>query len=76
MWYLGQGPDEHWHQHFCLAKSKDGRIWEKPDLGLVEYHDNKHNNLVHMGEDLNVQACVIFHEPNEQNPDKRFKMAF
>ena len=45
MWYLGQGPDEHWHQRVCLAKSKDGRNWEKPDLGLVEYHGSKHNNL-------------------------------
>lgn len=76
MWYLGQGPDEHWHQRVCLAKSKDGRIWEKPDLGLVEYHGNKHNNLVDMGEDLHVQACVIFHEFNDPNPDRRFKMAF
>ena len=76
MWYLGQGPDEHWHQRVCLARSKDGRTWEKPDLGLVEWHGSKHNNLVDMGEDMHVQACVIFHEPDEVDPDKRFKMAF
>ena len=75
MWYLGQGPDEHWHQRVCLAKSKDGRTWEKPDLGLVEYRGSKHNNLVDMGEDLHVQACVVFHEPDDPDPDKRFKMA-
>ncbi len=63
MWYLGQGPDEHWHQRVCLARSKDGRTWEKPDLGLVEYHGSTHNNLV-------------FHEPDDPVPDKRFKMAF
>ncbi len=76
MWYLGQGPDEHWHQRVCLATSKDGRRWEKPDLGLVEYHGSKHNNLVDIGEDMHVQACVVFHEPDEPDPDKRFKMAF
>ena len=76
MWYLGQGPDEHWHQRVCLARSKDGRIWNKPDLGLVEWHGSRHNNLVDMGEDMHVQACVVFHEPDEPDPDKRFKMAF
>ena len=76
MYYLGQGPDEHWHQRVCLAKSKDGRTWEKPDLGLVEYHGNKQNNLVDMGGDNHVQACVIFHEPDDPDSGKRFKMAF
>ena len=76
MWYLGQGPDEHWHQRVCLARSNDGRTWGKPDLGLVEWHGSRQNNLVDMGEDMHVQAFVIFHEPDEPDPDKRFKMAF
>ena len=76
MWYLGQGSDEHWHQRVCLAKSRDGRNWEKPDLGLVEYHGSKHNNLVDMGEDIHVQACVIFYEPEDPDPDRRFKMSY
>ena len=76
MWYLGQGPDAHWLQRVCLARSRDGRTWEKPDLGLVEWHGSKHNNLMDMGEDMHVQACVIFHEPDEVDPNKRFKMAF
>ena len=76
MYYLGQGPDEHWHQRVCLAKSKDGKTWEKPDLGLVEYHGNMHNNLVDMGGDIHVQSCVIFHEPDDPDVDKRFKMAY
>ena len=76
MWYLGQGPDEQWHQRVCLARSKDGRRWEKPNLGLVEFHGSKRNNLVDMGEDMHVQACIVFHEPDAVDPDKRFKMAF
>ena len=76
MWYLGQGPDEHWHQRVCLAKSNDGRVWEKPHLGLVKWGGSTQNNLVDMGEDMHVAACVVFHEPNEPDPAKRFKMAF
>src|SRR5208282_760542 len=47
MWYLGMGDqDEGRHYRICLAKSKDGKAWEKPDLGAVEYGGNRHNNLV------------------------------
>ena len=74
MYYLGQGPDDEWHQRVCLAKSTDGKTWEKPDLGLVEYHGNKNNNLVDMGGDKHVQSCVIFYEPDDPDADKRFKM--
>ena len=44
MWYLGQGPVEYedenhpWFQRVCLARSKDGYNWERPNLGLVEYN--------------------------------------
>lgn len=76
MWYLGQGPDEPWHQRVCFAKSLDGRHWQKPDLGLVDYHGNKRNNLVAMGEDMHVQACVVFHDPDDPSPSRHFKMAF
>ena len=76
MWYLGQGSDEAWHQRVCLARSSDGRRWEKPNLGLVEYRGDKNNNLVAMGGDLHVQACVVFYDPDDPNPNQRFKMAF
>ena len=33
----------------CYAISRDGLSWLKPDLGLVEYDGNKHNNLVWRG---------------------------
>ena len=83
MWYLGQGPVEcgdhkdPWFQRVCLAKSKNGYNWERPNLGLVEYNGNKKNNLVDMGAGIgHVAACVVFHEPDDPNPDRRFKMAF
>jgi len=79
MWYLGQGDkDDHWHQRVCFAKSKDGFKWEKPKLGLVEYDGNKNNNLVDLGDvvNYNVTACVVFYEPEDPDPERRFKMAF
>jgi len=83
MWYLGQGPvqmeDEStpWFQRVCLAKSKDGYNWKRPMLGLVEYSGSRANNLVDMGPDIgHVSACVVFYEPDEPAPDRRFKMAF
>ncbi|HAK52278.1 MAG TPA: hypothetical protein DCM54_10315 [Gammaproteobacteria bacterium] len=83
MWYLAQGPVEYededlpWFQRVCLAKSKDGYHWEKPNLGLVEYNGSKNNNLVDMGDGIgHIAACVVFHEPDDPDATRRFKMAF
>ena len=75
MWYLGQGDDDdHWHQRVCLAKSRDGYTWEKPNLGLVEYNGSKANNLVDMlGGELSIVACVVYFEPDDPDPERRFK---
>jgi hypothetical protein len=77
MWYLGQGDDNEWFERVCLATSRDGIHWEKPKLGLVEYKGNKNNNLVDLNQGSHhVQACVVFYEPDEPDPQRRFKMAF
>lgn len=31
---------------FCYAESKDGRVWTKPNLGLVEYQGSRSNNIL------------------------------
>jgi len=83
MWYLGQGPvededaDQPWFQRVCLAKSSDGYNWQRPDLGLIEYNGDTHNNLIDLGSDIgHISACVVFHEPEDPDPERRFKMAF
>ncbi len=74
MWYLGQGEGDQWHQRVCFAKSLDGYKWEKPDLQLVEYKGTNHNNLVDMlGGKHHISACVIFYEPEDPDPERRFK---
>ena len=74
MWYLGQGEDEGWLQRVCLAKSRDGYNWDKPELGLVEYSGSRRNNLVDMlGGQHHIAACVVYYEPDEADPARRFK---
>jgi hypothetical protein len=83
MWYLGMG-DVAEGSHFegrpfriCLAKSKDGKVWEKPDLGAVEYGGNRHNNLVDLDQGkLMAAGCVVYYEPDEKEAAHRFKMIF
>ena len=73
MWYLGQGEDDHWHQRVCFAKSRDGYNWEKPELGLVEYNGSTRNNLVDIqGGQHHIQACVVYYDPDEPDPSRRF----
>lgn len=35
--------------YVCYACSQDGVHWQKPDLGLIEYGGNRHNNIVISG---------------------------
>ena len=78
MWYLGQNRQEgRWFERVCFAKSKDGYHWERPNLGLVEYGGNRNNNLVDLNQGSHhVQSCVVFYEPEELDPARRFKMVF
>lgn len=35
------------HPNFvCYAESRDGRVWTKPNLGLVEFQGSKQNNII------------------------------
>ncbi|MEM7373022.1 MAG: hypothetical protein AAF587_30650 [Bacteroidota bacterium] len=56
----------------CYATSKDGILWEKPELGLVEFEGNKQNNLVWRG----PHGAGVFEDEQEQDPAKRFKTIF
>ncbi|MBI3922927.1 MAG: hypothetical protein HY318_16015, partial [Armatimonadetes bacterium] len=52
----------------CLATSKDGEHWGKPNLGLVEFQGSKANNIL-FGD---VGEATVFFDPNGK-PDARFK---
>ncbi|HEX4131880.1 MAG TPA: hypothetical protein VHZ24_17745 [Pirellulales bacterium] len=78
MWYLGMGDqDERRHYRICYATSSDGKKWEKPGLGLVEYGGSRHNNLVDLDQGrFSVAGCVVYHDPADADPQRRFKMLF
>lgn len=47
MWYCGQSNlDAEWLERVCFATSRDGRNWERPHLGPVEFNGNK--NIVNL----------------------------
>ena len=76
MWYLGVGPDN--GLRICYATSKDGIVWSKPDLGLVEFRGNKANNLIDfpVGPKAFHEPVVVLYEPEDPDPTRRFKMVF
>ncbi len=73
MWYSGM--DGHKRQ-VCYATSKDGVDWVKPKLGLVEYNGGKENNLVCIDDQkaMGGMIVLVLHDPEDPNPERRFKM--
>ena len=55
--------------HVCYAESDDGIHWQRPDLGLVEYRESRHNNIV--PEMLRIPT--VFEDDREPDPQRRFK---
>lgn len=66
MWYLARDAANNYCQ--CFARSRDGRTWEKPDLGLIEYQGAKNNNIVLTG----AMETTVFVDPAAP-PEQRFK---
>ena len=59
----------------AYAESDDGVKWTKPHLGLVEYRGNRNNNLCDMNiPPLGVLNLKVLHEPEDPNPQRRYKM--
>lgn len=67
--------------YLCLAESKDGLTWTRPELGLVEFNGSKKNNIVLdndalmiAGIRLSEAGVVPFKDPNPScPPDARYK---
>jgi hypothetical protein len=84
MWYQGNsGEKREWGNRegkvfrMSYATSRDGRTWEKPDLGLVEFNGSRHNNIVDFPLlDAQLSGGVILHEPEDPDPARRLKMIF
>ncbi len=54
------------------ATSKDGVLWEKPVLNLVDFEGSTENNMI--APDLyNPEGFSVLHEPDDPNPERRYK---
>ena len=57
-------------QFYCLAVSKDGIKWSRPNLGLVEFKGSKTNNIILSEKDPVLgYICHNFSPFIDQNPD-------
>ena len=54
----------------CYAYSQDGIQWTKPELGIVELHGSKKNNLVLRG----IHGTGVILDSADPDPAKRFKL--
>lgn len=52
------------------AQSKDGIHWEKPNLGIVDYHGSKENNLLI----INAHGAGVFLDEAESDQSRRYKL--
>ena len=56
---------------WALAVSKDGLIWDKPNLGAVEFDGSRNNNLIAAPE--NKRLWHVVYDPDDPEPSRRYK---
>lgn len=88
MWYLGmiedrtvRGQAPGFWRPMCYAESTDGVHWTKPELGLVELHGSKRNNICLIeGEPYSLTRVddylSVLYEPEEPDPARRYKAVY
>ena len=71
MWYRA---DEGEHQWTCYAESRDGINWEKPSLGIVQWHGSTDNNILFPVEDATGANPSVIMDDGAIDPGERYKM--
>ncbi len=61
----------HFGSYYCVAESEDGFVWERPDVGAVEFKGNTRNNIVWKMEGRSPSAV---YDPTDA--DAPFKLFF
>ncbi|MHA1340542.1 MAG: hypothetical protein ACTSRZ_10885 [Promethearchaeota archaeon] len=70
------------HDSFLLyAESKDGKVWKRPSLGIIEFKGNKNNNILCTPETnplgVGVHGSNVFIDENpEAKPEEKYKMNY
>jgi hypothetical protein len=56
-------------RHICLAESRDGLVWTKPELGIFAWNGSKANNIM-----LADSGVSVFIDPSARSTAERWKM--
>ncbi len=72
LWYMRFGDDGNGAGGSGFARSKDGLVWEKPMLGLVESRGNRQNNLILVQGDPAAFTQHVILDPDAP-PERRYK---
>lgn len=68
LWYICRdGWGEGSQANLAYAESRDGVVWEKPNLGIYDYKGSRDNNLV----GVHSLEGVVFQDPN-MPPEQRY----
>ena len=54
--------------YLCLARSRDGVLWEKPELGLIEFDGTRANNIIADAQGRRLGMCYTFLDPRPGAP--------
>ena len=57
------------------ATSTDGVHWERPNLGQMDFEGSTDNNILAIGS-INVEGAGIVDEPDDPDPNRRYKAIF
>lgn len=82
LWYVAVSKEERLSQttarsapwRVAYAESDDGIAWTKPSLGLVEAGGTTDNNLVRIDPPIGILNLKVLDEPDDPNPERRYKM--
>lgn len=70
------GPEDNTYTYWIgYATSRDGLVWEKPDVGLFEFGGSTANNVVLTGEWWATCGTVL-KEDREPDPARRYKLLY
>lgn len=59
----------------CYAESDDGRIWHKPELGILPFKGSTANNIVFPPPGKKYHGGTVFRDPTAR-PEERYKMVY
>jgi len=81
VWHIWYSSFDHNYHHdtdgyICYAYSNDGVNWIKPNLGLIDYHGSKDNNIIINGVPIQGAFGHTVFLDEQAPPEERFKIVF